>query len=226
MRVGVDARRPRPAGDRLHRSPVAQAAHVVQHVPNQERRALAGRAVGAERLRRGVAGAGGVDRQLRHVFAHRVVERQLAVADEQKDRRGGELLGDRARFEDRVGLVRHVVFEVRHAVGALHHRSIVHRDAHRTARRGAGPPGEDRVEGRGRGRPCTLRRGPRDGRRQEEGDDGEARALRGGHGAPMIANFFAPALVQAYYQDCLGNETLWHTPPNRPTPCSTARSTR
>jgi len=57
-------------------------------------------------------------RKLGNVFPDVVLELELAVEREEDSRGRRELLGDRAGFEDRRGLVRDVVFEVGFAKGA------------------------------------------------------------------------------------------------------------
>jgi hypothetical protein len=64
-------------------------------------------------------------RELGDVLPDVVVDRQLPVVCQQQDRRGGELLGHRRHMEDRIGLQRHIVIEVRHAVGAAVQDAIV-----------------------------------------------------------------------------------------------------
>ena len=123
--MGVDARRPRPPGDGGNLSPVAKPARVLEHVPHRERRAVVG--------------------ELGQVLARLIIERQLALLREQQYRRGGELLRDRPGFEDRVGCIRHIVFEIRHPVCLLQHRLAAAGDAHGAAGRFPRPAREHGV---------------------------------------------------------------------------------
>ena len=82
MRVRVLAGGPRPAADAGDTAPVSQPAGVCEHLPDGHRRAVVG--------------------ELGHDLANGVVERQLAVPREQQHRSRGELLGDRAGFENRL----------------------------------------------------------------------------------------------------------------------------
>ena len=82
MRVRVDARAARPAGDPCDAAPVAQAARVVQHLPDRDRRRIVRAARGC---------TCGPDRRA-----------TACRLGKQQHRRRGELLRDRARLEDRV----------------------------------------------------------------------------------------------------------------------------
>ena len=126
VRVCVDARGPGPAADASHAAPIPQAARVVQHVPDGERCA--------------------VIRQLRNMLAHRIVQRQLAILDEQQHRGGRELLRDRAGLEDRIGAIRRLVLEIGHAVALLQHILAIHADPNRAPRRRLVPAREDLVD--------------------------------------------------------------------------------
>jgi hypothetical protein len=88
---------------------------------------------------------GGMLGQLRQVLADRLVELELAVLREQQHRRCGELFRDGSRLEDRVRAIRHVVLEVRHAVGFLEDDTSVLRHTDGTARSRCGPGREKRV---------------------------------------------------------------------------------
>src|SRR4029079_9642845 len=66
------------AGKLEHRSPVADAARVVEQVTYGERIAVVGK--------------------LRDVFLHRIVQAQLSVQRQHDNRRRGELLGDGTRL--------------------------------------------------------------------------------------------------------------------------------
>ena len=155
MGVGVDAGAARPAGDPFDVAPVAQAAGVVQHLADRDRDRVLG--------------------QFRHVLAHRVVERELAVAREQQHRGRGELLGDRARLEDRVGAVRHAVLEVRHAVGLLEHDAAVVRHPDGATGRLCVPRRELRIDGGFRHGWSSLRDGRN--RRHQQPEEQRARQV-------------------------------------------------
>ena len=120
----VTAGPPPPAGDPRHAAPVPETARVVHHVPERDGWTVVG--------------------HFGNVFAHVIVERELAVQDEQHDRRGSELLRDGASLEDRVGSVRNAVFEVGHPVRSFEDCEAVFRDADSAPRRVSRvPSGED-----------------------------------------------------------------------------------
>ncbi len=64
-------------------------------------------------------------RKLRHVPVNVVVQRELAVLDEQLNREGGDLLGHRSGVEDGVRRVRDPLLEIGHAVPASEHGSSI-----------------------------------------------------------------------------------------------------
>ena len=135
---------------------VLQAAAVVEQV--------------AERHR------GRVGRKLRHEAADVVVERERAVAGEERDRRGGELLRDRAEVEDRRRRDRDPVLEVGHpeAVGVDEPALAHHAD--RAARSVVPAPG--REEWRDPGDPLLARglRRRAGARRERERQQGGAQS--------------------------------------------------
>ena len=140
---GVHGLRRRPAGERQHRPLAAQAARVVQEVLDRDGRPEV--------------------RQLGHVLAHRVLQRELPVLHEQRDGGGGELLRHGTRLEDRLGPVADAVFQVRHAVALRVDDAAPLRDADGAARRaGPVPALEDLVDLHGdrfgRGGRRSLRR--------------------------------------------------------------------
>src|SRR5690348_7020555 len=77
---------------------------------------------------------GSVVRHLRNVLTNVVIERELAVALEEHDRRGGELLRDRGDVKDRSRANRRVGLEVGHSVAALEGDAAVATDANRAPR--------------------------------------------------------------------------------------------
>ena len=107
--------------------------------------------------------------QLGDVLADVVVERDAALLDEQRDRRGGELLRHRAHDERRSRRDRHAVLDVRRPVALLHHDLAVlkHPDGAAGRVRG-GVPGIHRVDradlraGEGRLRGERSKRNARD----------------------------------------------------------------
>ena len=137
VRVRVCAGGSRPAADAGDAAPIAETARVVEHVPDRQAACAARRRLAAGRRR--------IVRQFRDVLADLIVERQLALAREQQHGRRGELLGDRAGLEDRLGHDLHVVLEVGHAVALRQCRPAAGRDADRAARRGGRPTREDGV---------------------------------------------------------------------------------
>jgi hypothetical protein len=143
----------------LHRDQVVpQAARVVEEMADRDR----------------LSGHLAVVRNLRQPLADVVVERELALARQELDREGRELLGGRADVEDGLGGVRDAELEVRHAVAARVDDPAVAVDAERAARRVASVVfGEDRVDLRLR---VGLRRGSR--RRSGRGRRGDEDAER------------------------------------------------
>lgn len=169
VRVRVHARAAGPARRLHHRAPVAQARGVVEHLPQRH---------GGARLR-----------QLRQPGAHGRVQRQLALLREEQGRRGGELLGDGARLEDRLRRVGHTELQVGHAVAAREHHLPALRHAYRAPRPVRPTPGgEDRVHlccaGGGLRPGCGGRGGGglRPGGGREEDEDQQEVHEASGHG--------------------------------------------
>ena len=77
---------------------------------------------------------GAVIGKLGHEAADVVGQPELSFLDEQQDRRGGELLGDRPRFEDGRWGDRHVMLEIGGAVGPGQDGRAAARHADRAAR--------------------------------------------------------------------------------------------
>jgi hypothetical protein len=156
----VDSGRPRPTRNRGDAPPIAQAAGVIQHVTDGQRRTVVW--------------------QLRQVLANGIVERQLAVAREQQHRGGGELLRHRAGLENRRRCISHAVLEVGHPVRALEGIGSLHADAHRASRRRVVPSRHDRVDASvGHHRlPCPDRCRPAN---RERDDNSESEQCTGAH---------------------------------------------
>ncbi len=76
----------------------------------------------------------GVGRQLGHVAAHAVVEGQPAVAGEQQQCEGGELLGRRGDVEHGVGVDAHAPLDVGEAIAGGMHELAAANDANGAAR--------------------------------------------------------------------------------------------
>jgi hypothetical protein len=150
VRVSVRTRGARPPRDPRNASPVAEAARVIQHVPDRQRHAVV--------------------THLRDVFADRIVERQFAVTREQQHCSRRELFRHRTCFEDRIGGIGHVVLEIGHAVRAQQHRRTVRRHTHGAARSGLRPPFEHLVHRGGASR-RTLRLRDRGRHRAGDGHD-------------------------------------------------------
>ncbi len=127
-----------PAGEDHERVDVAQAARVVQEMPDGDGPAVV--------------------RQLRHVLPHIVIGSEFPLLDGEGGRHCRELLGDRAGVEHRAGRDGRIVLEVRHPVAAGVQGAAVLVDAERApGRSGPIPLREDRVDLRGPGR--ALRSG-------------------------------------------------------------------
>ena len=135
----------RPALDRGDRTPVAQAAGVVQQVADRDRGAVIG--------------------HFRHDLADVIVQRQLAGMGQHQGRGGGELLGVRSGLEDAVRGEGDAQFQAGHAIGAGGDRLAIARDGDGAAGGClAVPARKQRVEtgerrGISRGRAGRLRHG-------------------------------------------------------------------
>ena len=106
-----------PVAAQAHqRVDVANAARVVNEMANRDGRAIV--------------------RELWKIFPDVVVERELPLKRQQRDARGGELLGVGPDVVDHLGRIRDVVVEIRHAVTALVQIAVVLDGANRAARRG------------------------------------------------------------------------------------------
>ena len=138
-----------PAGEYHQRVDVAQAARVMEELPDRDGPA--------------------VYRQLRHVLPYIVVRPEFPLRDGEGGRHGGELLGNRACVEDRVRRDGRVVLEVGDTVPARVGDPAVLVDANRAAGRiGPVPLREDLVHlrrpGRRLGPPrLSLKKGREDG---------------------------------------------------------------
>ena len=123
--VGDQVERVAPAGNRQQLPLIAQTAGVVQEVTERDRRAEI--------------------RQLGHVFAHGIVEPDLAFLRQHQDRGRGELLRHRRDMDPARWRDLEVVIEIGHAVAALIDDAAILHHRERAARRCRLVPGGEQL---------------------------------------------------------------------------------